>query len=108
MHVAFKLNCQSKQEIQSAKKSILISKISNKHELIVIKKLDFFLWMMEEFTGDNFFKGKTKKYNLGPYDKLGQMEAVAFKNNSSLYLSSEEIANVPARLYLFKLDDFNK
>lgn len=72
------------------------------------KKSDCFLWMIEGFTGDNFFKGKTKKYNLGPYDKLGQIEAVAFKNNTSLYLSSEEIANVPARLYLFKLDDFNK
>jgi hypothetical protein len=32
------------------------------------------------------------------------MEAIAFKGNTSLYISSEEIANVHARLYLFKLD----
>jgi hypothetical protein len=68
------------------------------------KKSDCFLWTFDGFTGDNFFTGNAKKYNLGQYAQLGQMEAVAFKDNTNLYISSEEIANVHARLYLFKLD----
>jgi len=32
------------------------------------------------------------------------MEGIAFKDNSSVYISSEEIPNVFARLYFFKLD----
>jgi len=68
------------------------------------KKADCFLWTFDGFAGDNFFKGTAKKYTLGQYAQVGQMEGVAFKDNSSLYISSEEIANVHARLYLFKLD----
>jgi hypothetical protein len=68
------------------------------------KKSDCFLWTFDGITGDNFFTGNAKKYTLGQYAQVGQMEGVAFKDNSSLYISSEEIANVHARLYLFKLD----
>lgn len=68
------------------------------------KKSDCFLWTFDGFAGDNFFIGNSKKYILGQYAQLGQMEAIAFKGNASLYISSEEIANVHARLYLFKLD----
>jgi hypothetical protein len=68
------------------------------------KKADCFIWTFEGFTGDNFFTGNSKKYTLGPYAQVGQMEGIAFKDNSSLFISSEEIAHVNARLYLFKLD----
>jgi hypothetical protein len=68
------------------------------------KKSDCFLWTFDGFAGDNLFIGNSKKYILGQYVQLGQMEAIAFKGNTSLYISSEEIANVHARLYLFKLD----
>ncbi len=68
------------------------------------KKSDCFLWTFNGFTGDNFFTGKSQKYTLGQYAHVGQMEGVAFKDNSSVFISSEEIANVFARLYLFKLD----
>jgi len=68
------------------------------------KKSDCFLWTFDGFTGDNFFTGTAKKYTLGQYAQLGQMEGIAFKDNSSVFISSEEIVNVFARLYLFKLD----
>jgi hypothetical protein len=68
------------------------------------KKSDCFVWTFDGFVGDNFFKGESKKYTLGQYAQVGQMEGVAFKDNSNLYISSEEIANVPARLYLYRLD----
>lgn len=68
------------------------------------KKSACFLWTFDGFTGDNFFTGKAKKYTLGQYAQVGQMEGITFKNDSTVYLSSEEIANVHARLYTFKLD----
>jgi hypothetical protein len=68
------------------------------------KESDCFLWTFDGFTGDNFFTGTAKKYTLGQYAQLGQMEGISFKDNTNLYISSEEIANVHARLYLFMLD----
>jgi hypothetical protein len=68
------------------------------------KKSDCFLWTFESFESNNFFNGKSQKYNLGQYAQIGQMEGIAFKDNSNVYLSSEEIANVHARLYQFKID----
>ena len=68
------------------------------------KKTDCFLWTFDGFAGDNLFAGTAKKYTLGEYAQVGQMEGVAFKDNSSVFISSEEIVNVFARLYLFELD----
>lgn len=68
------------------------------------KKSDCFLWAFENFEGDNLFSGKSQKYVLGQYAQLGQMEGLVFKDNNTVYISSEEIANVHARLYEFKLD----
>jgi hypothetical protein len=82
-----------------------ISKDGKKIALIGYnKKTDCFLWTFESFLDNNFFKGQSKKYTLGPYKQLGQMEGIAFKDNSLVFISSEEIAKVHARLYLFKLD----
>lgn len=68
------------------------------------KKTDCFLWIFEAFNGHDFFNGQAKKYTLGQYKQLGQMEGISFKDQTQVYISSEEIANVHARLYLFKLD----
>jgi len=68
------------------------------------KNSDCFLWTFEGFIGNNFFTGKSHKYTLGQFAQVGQMEGIAFKDNSSVYISSEEIPNVFARLYFFKLD----
>ncbi len=68
------------------------------------KKSDCFLWIFEGFSDNNFFAGTSKKYTLGQYAQVGQMEGIAFKDNTSLFISSEEIARVGARLYLFNLD----
>jgi hypothetical protein len=68
------------------------------------KKTDCFLWTFEDFSGHDFFYGQAKKYTLGQYKQLGQMEGISFKDQTQVYISSEEIANVHARLYLFKLD----
>jgi hypothetical protein len=67
------------------------------------KKSDCFLWIFDGFASNNFFTGSPKKYNLGQYAQIGQMEGLTFKDNASVFISSEEIANVHARLYLFKL-----
>lgn len=68
------------------------------------KKSDCFLWTFDGFSGDHFFDGKSKYFNLGAYAQAGQIEGIVFKNNKELYISSEEIANVRARLYLLAIE----
>lgn len=68
------------------------------------KNSDCFLWTFEEFSEKNFFTGKSHKYTLGPFAQVGQMEGIAFKDNSSVYISSEATQYISARLYFFKLN----
>ena len=67
------------------------------------KNADSFLWTFENFKNDEFFASDKKKYILGAYASIGQVEGVAFSDNQSVYISSEEIKNVRPSLYLFKL-----
>jgi len=68
------------------------------------KKSDCFIWILKDFEVDNLFSGQNKKQIIGTYAQVGQMEGVAFKNDSTVFISSEEIVNVNARLYLFSLN----
>jgi len=70
-----------------------------------LKSSDVFLWEFTDFTGDNFFSGKKRKITLGPFSSIGQVEAVVFKNENTLYLSSEKVKeyNLDARLYRTQL-----
>jgi hypothetical protein len=68
------------------------------------KNADSFLWTFENFKNDEFFASDKKKYILGAYASIGQVEGVAFRDNQSVYISSEEIKNVRPSLYLFKLN----
>jgi hypothetical protein len=82
-----------------------ISKDEKKIALIGYnKKAVCFLWTFENFKDDQFFNGDKKKYMLGAYSKIGQVEGVTFKDNQSVYISSEEIKDVMPSLYLLKLE----
>jgi hypothetical protein len=70
-----------------------------------IKSADAFLWELTDFSGDNFFSGKKKRISLGSFPSIGQVEAVVFKDDSTLYITSEKVKeyNLPARLYSLRL-----
>lgn len=70
-----------------------------------IKNDDAFLWELTDFSGDNFFSGKKRRISLGSFSSIGQVEAVVFKDDSTLYITSEKVKehNLPARLYSLRL-----
>jgi hypothetical protein len=75
---------------------------ANKDQVVLIgynKKSDCFVWVLSDFSNDNFLSGKKKKIFLGPFNSLGQMEAIEYKDKSTLWITSEKTESVNARLY---------
>lgn len=65
------------------------------------KNNNVYLWIFNNFNGADFFSGNSKKYTLGDFTEVGQVEAVTFINNSKLFLSSEKLNSLPPKLYRF-------
>jgi len=80
--------------------------------------LDLFMWLLYDYSGDNFFSGNRRKLSLGHSidfasrtDDKGQTEGVTFTSNGNGYVSSEKVDRnifgtqytVPARLYSFSI-----
>lgn len=63
------------------------------------KKENCFLVFLESYKGNQFFSGKRGEIDLGDYFQIGQMEGVAFKTNSTVFLSSEKTKKQPPKLY---------
>ncbi len=61
-----------------------------------------FVWVLYNFTNNQFFSGNNKLINIGPRTVVGQVEGVCFSNNNMLYISNEQKYTVPARIW--KLD----
>ena len=58
------------------------------------------LWIIENFTFDDFSKGKIKEIDLGVRT---QLESVCFFNKNKLLLSDEKRGNTGGNLYSFKI-----
>lgn len=61
------------------------------------------LWVITDFTFDDFSKGSIKKIDLG---LRTQLEAVCFKNDSVLFLSDEKSHTQGGNLYTFNLSEY--
>ncbi|MEM6684469.1 MAG: hypothetical protein AAF617_01640 [Bacteroidota bacterium] len=59
------------------------------------------VWQFTDFTGDDFFNGTVKKYDL---EHTSQKESICFKDNNTVYISDEEVGMSGRNLYVFKLD----
>lgn len=61
-----------------------------------------FVWLISEFSGNEFFGGNKRKTFLGSPSILSQTEGVVFKNNSEIFISGEKISFsgivIPAKL----------
>ncbi|MCW3079268.1 hypothetical protein [Segetibacter sp.] len=68
-----------------------------------------FIYLFNDFRGENFFSGKHQKIELADKNWDWQLEGIAYGNNNNLYFSCEETKEVTATLYginrssLFKL-----
>jgi hypothetical protein len=67
------------------------------------KSSECFIWLLSDFTNDNFFSAKKKQIKLGSYASLGQMEAICYKSASSLWITSEKTGSLAPSLYEISL-----
>ncbi len=59
------------------------------------------VWLLSDYTKDNFFNGKTIQL---PFTYESQKEGVCFKNDSTLYITDERSHGKGGNLYEFVLD----
>ncbi len=81
---------------------------SDGSKLILIgynKSADVFLWIFTNFHGSDFFAGDYQYVNLGPFNHVGQAEAVCFYEPNKIFISSERISGKDAKLYRMQLPD---
>jgi hypothetical protein len=69
------------------------------------KSDDVFLWVLTDYENDQFFSGEKRRISLGAFSSIGQVEALVFRSNNELYISSEKVKkhDLPARLYRLTL-----
>lgn len=66
-----------------------------------------FLWMMWDFSADQFFSGNCRRIELGRFIWRGQMEAVCFdKDSQSVFISAEAIKYKKQHLRKLDLGEF--
>lgn len=58
-----------------------------------------FIWMLTNFSGNNFFSGKQKEYVLTNDETDWQVESVTYKDDRTLLFGCEETKDEPATLY---------
>jgi hypothetical protein len=68
------------------------------------KKADCFIWLLDEYKGDNFFSGKKTFINLGPFKYIGQTEGIIYATPDKLFISSEATKDLSSRLYSLSLE----
>lgn len=59
------------------------------------------LWLITDYSGDNFSKGKLTSYNLG---EVTQKESVCFAENKTLYIADEKSKKEGGKLYRLSLN----
>ena len=82
---------------------------SKSKSLILVGYLGFgnrLLWKLTDFTNTSYFKGKMKKYSLGPLTETSQVEAVCFDKSDHAYFSNESFGKVKQTLWLLGEDIF--
>jgi hypothetical protein len=57
------------------------------------------IWLFDGFENEFFFKGQKKKIIMGSFSQLGQMEGIEYKNDNTLFISSEKTDDLLARFY---------
>ncbi|MFL5774504.1 MAG: hypothetical protein ACJ75F_15175 [Flavisolibacter sp.] len=59
-----------------------------------------FIYVFNNFSGNNFFSGTHKRYELTANKKIGwQVESISYADNDSFFISCEKTADVPNTLY---------
>ena len=68
-----------------------------------------FIWMLWDYEENVFFSGNKRRFEIGTMFSLAQTEGLALKDNSTGYVSSEQISSVitiAPKLFKFNLSDY--
>ncbi|HWJ90958.1 MAG TPA: hypothetical protein VNR87_07585 [Flavisolibacter sp.] len=62
-----------------------------------------FVWVLSDFTGDNFFSGKQERFELTHKKNLDwQVEGISYRDEASYFISCEKTRDVPNTLYVIQ------
>ncbi len=61
------------------------------------------VWLLDDFGDGHPLSGSKRMFTLGSFSALGQMEAIVYKNDSTFYISAEEVDGILPRLYRLEL-----
>ena len=60
-----------------------------------------FLWLMDDFEGDQFFSGSKKRIEIGKNKTNWKTEGITYQSNSRLFISCEATETEKAALYIY-------
>ncbi|TVR86603.1 MAG: hypothetical protein EA411_10330 [Saprospirales bacterium] len=61
------------------------------------------VWLLDGFGDGHPLSGSKRMFTLGSFSALGQIEAIVYTNDSTFYISAEEVDGIPPRLYRLEL-----
>lgn len=68
-----------------------------------------FIWILSKFSGNNFFSGSFKRFELTNEKKLDwQVESITYKNEDSFYIACEKSTDIKNTLYLLPKTELMK
>jgi hypothetical protein len=67
-----------------------------------------FIWLLSNFSGNNFFSGDYDRYELTNENKLDwQVESIAYKDEDHFFIACERTKDVPNTLYVIKKSELH-
>jgi hypothetical protein len=70
------------------------------------KNVNAFIWLLNNFEGNNFFGGNKRRIELESTIKIGQVEGILINGDNSLWISAEEFLNQAPKLHKIELDNY--
>jgi hypothetical protein len=61
------------------------------------------VWLLDDFDSGHPLSGTKRMLTLGTFSSLGQMEAIVYKDSSTMYITAESVDGIPPRLYRLEL-----
>ncbi|MEO8583911.1 MAG: hypothetical protein ABI415_08960, partial [Flavitalea sp.] len=68
--------------------------------------MNSFMWLLYDYTGENFFSGNKRRFELGSTFTYGQTEGIALTSNGDGYVSNEQLGPIDQSIYSFSIQSF--
>jgi len=65
-----------------------------------------FVWMLNNFTGSDFFGGNKRRFEIGNINNVGQVEAICFSDTNKCFITNEGLSATPPQIREVDLSPF--